>query len=390
MTFIVGATVLTSIVLTGIVLLKYGSLQVAGKYPLGMFPFVAVLFCSGLDIAIITYPLTEFPIYEEDAAYSFASPIAIEIGFWGFIIWSFYFLTAFYFLCIEPRLKLFEIIWVKILNNFVIMATCAFGGYVLLTSLPSYFPGLPDWSPLIITAIVIIVACYSASDIIFMKWLSMASMWGFFALIVGMWHNSGGDVVLLGKTLGEASEYVTNIYRFILPIGDYHEFYLLWWFAWSIMIGQFMSKFATKTSVRMLFLLMVIFPSIPLSIWFSVLYIYHSGGIEISPTWNFAMMTVGIVFVINTFDSLIRLYTDSLNLTPERFGKAKFIGGNFLIMAGLTAAYAFLGLKMEYVGLTVIFIYCVVYFNILRKRKEVFTNLDCPSLTKTEELKQQA
>ncbi len=172
---------------------------------------------------------------------------------------------------------------------------------------------------------------------------------------------------------------------FILPLGDYYEFYLLWWFAWSIMIGQFMSKFATNTSVRMLFVMMVIFPSIPLSIWFSVLYIYHSGGIEISPTWNLAMMTVGIVFVINTFDSLIRLYTDSLNLATKRLVRAMFIGGNFIIMAGLTAAYAFLGLKMEYVGLTVIFIYCVVYFNILRNRQTVFTNLSCPNLDEESE-----
>lgn len=381
-TILVSITVITSMTLTVLVLVFYGRTRIVGKHPLNMLPFVAVLFCSGLDIAIITYPLTEFPIYEAESSYSFANPLAIELGLWGMVIWSFYFLTAFYFLCIEPRLKLFEIFWVKIINNFVIMSTCAFGGYVLLTSLPNYIPGLPSWAPFIITGIVILCACYSASNIKFMKWLSIFSMWGFFALILGMWISSGGDVGKMIETYSNYSEYFTNLHRWIIPFNDYHEFYLLWWFAWSIMIGQFMAKFASNTSLGMLFILMVICPSIPLSIWFAVLYTYHSGGIEISTFWNFAMIGVGIVFVMNTFDSLIRLYTDSLDLTVQRFGIAKFIGGNFLIMSILTAAYAFLGFEMKMVGLIVIFIYSVVYLNILRKRKLVFNKLDCPDVKK--------
>ncbi|WP_417223402.1 BCCT family transporter [Amphritea sp.] len=377
MTIIVAITVVLSISLTVLILIFYGNKKIEGRYPLGMFSFVAVLFCSGLDIAIITYPLTEFPIFESDSIYDFAHPLAIEIGFWGFIIWSFYFLTAFYFLFIEPKLKLFEIPWVKFINNLVIMATCAYGGYVLLTSIPIYLADVPDWAPLVITATVIVVACYSASDLIFMKWLSIASMWSLFLLTVGLWFHSGGDVAVLGSTLSHYSDYVENIYRFIIPFSDYHEFYLLWWFAWSIMIGQFMSKFATRTTVKMLFVLMVLFPSIPLSIWFAVLYIFHAGSIEISPFWNTAMIVVGIVFVINTFDSLIRLYTDSLNITTKRFGRLNYVVMNIIIMSCLTIAYAYLGLEMEMVGVTVVFLYGVIYFNVIRRRKEVFDDLSC-------------
>ena len=39
------------------------------------------------------------------------------------------------------------------------------------------------------------------------------------------------------------SGYFAELPRFILPLSDYHAFYLFWWFAWSIMIGQFVSRF---------------------------------------------------------------------------------------------------------------------------------------------------
>ncbi|HEA15557.1 MAG TPA: BCCT family transporter, partial [Pseudoalteromonas prydzensis] len=36
-------------------------------------------------------------------------------------------------------------------------------------------------------------------------------------------------------TLGSIGTYFANINEFVLPLNDYHEFYLFWWFAWSIM-----------------------------------------------------------------------------------------------------------------------------------------------------------
>ncbi len=93
----------------------------------------AILFTSGLDVGLIMFPLTEFPIYEVETAYEFTNPLAIAFGFWGFLIWLFYFVTTFYFCVIEPRLRLFEIPWVKRINNGIVIATCAFTGFFLCT-----------------------------------------------------------------------------------------------------------------------------------------------------------------------------------------------------------------------------------------------------------------
>ena len=68
------------------------------------------------------FPLTEFVGYADIKAspeYAFANPLAIEFGYWGFLIWGFYFLTCFYFCVIEPKVKFFEIAWVKLINNIV-------------------------------------------------------------------------------------------------------------------------------------------------------------------------------------------------------------------------------------------------------------------------------
>jgi choline-glycine betaine transporter len=84
------------------------------------------------------FPLVEFPVYALEAEYSFANPLAIEFGFWGFLVWAFYFLTTFYFCIVEPKVKLFEIKAVKVVNNLIIIATCAFTGFLFLDSVPDY------------------------------------------------------------------------------------------------------------------------------------------------------------------------------------------------------------------------------------------------------------
>jgi len=62
------------------------------------------------------------------------------------------------------------------------------------------------------------------------------------------------------------------------------------------------------------------------------------------------MILVGITFVINSLDSLVRLYTDNLNLTVERFGKAKYIIGNVVLMSGLTLLFKLDFLQIQWVG----------------------------------------
>ncbi len=130
---------------------KWWNLRCVGVTPVPLFTFVAILFTSGLDVGLIMFPLTEFGGYAEDPAYAFANPLAIEFGFWGFRIWAFYFLTAFYFCVIEPRVKFFEIPAVKIINNIVIIGTCAFTASLFLVYLPSYIPEIGDGESVIAT-----------------------------------------------------------------------------------------------------------------------------------------------------------------------------------------------------------------------------------------------
>ena len=129
---ILSCAVVAVLVISLVLIWRCGNLILTGQMPTRFFAFFAILFTSGLDVGLIMFPLTEFPIYETDPAYSFTNPLAIEFGFWGFLIWVFYFLTTCYFCIIEPRLKIFEIPWVKLVNNSIVIATCAFTGFLFL------------------------------------------------------------------------------------------------------------------------------------------------------------------------------------------------------------------------------------------------------------------
>jgi len=110
--------------------LKWRNLVVTGPTPLSLLAFSAILFTSGLDVGLIMFPLVEFPVYAAEEAYSFTNPLAIEFGFWSFLVWAFYFLTTFYFCIVEPRVKLFELPAIRWLNNAIIIATCAFTAFL--------------------------------------------------------------------------------------------------------------------------------------------------------------------------------------------------------------------------------------------------------------------
>jgi len=179
----------------------------------------------------------------------------------------------------------------------------------------------------------------------------------------------------LGEFASTASNiggYFANIHKFILPMTDYHEFYLFWWFAWSIMIGQFTSRFVGGLKTWQVLAALLVFPSIPLGLWFTVLYYYHLNSIELTLMINVSMLVVGIIFVVNSFDSLIRLYTDNLNLSAARFGTIPYVLGNALVLFGLTLAFESQWLQIQWIGTVVIGIYvaCLAYI-VLTKRKEV-------------------
>ncbi|WP_419905248.1 hypothetical protein [Kiloniella sp.] len=380
MTFILSAGIILAFGLILFCLIKWWNVQCVGVTPVPVFTFIAILFTSGLDVGLIMFPLTEFAGYADvttSPEYAFSNPLAIEFGYWGFLIWGFYFLTSFYFCVVEPRVKFFEIPFVKLINNIVIVGTCAFTAYLFLINLPWYVPQVGDGESVVFTFYVIVfcvilAAAYSSTDIKYVKILSLASTWMFLGLIALMWANASIGLGEFGTTIGMIGNYFTNIHNFVLPLNDYHEFYLFWWFAWSIMIGQFTSRFVGGLRTWQVLAALLVFPSIPLAVWFAVLYYYHANSLDISTFYSLAMVFVGITFVINSLDSLIRLYSDNMSITVSKFGKWKYIVGNVVALFGLTILFELDFLQIQWIGALVIGIYfaCLVYIAVF-KRKEV-------------------
>jgi choline-glycine betaine transporter len=170
------------------------------------------------------------------------------------------------------------------------------------------------------------------------------------------------------------SGYFENMHRFISPISDYHGWYLFWWFAWSIMIGQFVARFVSGLKTWQLLLALLVIPSIAIGLWFSTLYYYFVNQIEVSGILRGAMVTLGVIFVINSLDSLIRLYTDNLGFDIHRLGHSKYIIGNCLLIGTLVLLYQFTPFKIEWVGLVVIGLYAAVYGLLFRRRKEFYSS----------------
>ncbi|MFT5788993.1 MAG: choline-glycine betaine transporter [Shewanella sp.] len=371
------------------VIYRWGNVKCIGVTPVRTFTFIAILFTSGLDVGLIMFPLTEFAGYADLGAspeYGFTNPLAIEFGFWAFLIWAFYFLTCFYFCVIEPRVKFFEIPLIKFINNVVIIGTCAFTAYLLLTNLPWYLPEMGDGETIVssfylIVFVIIAVAVYSSTSIRYVRILSLASTWLFMGLIAVMWAGAflsdGSGIGEFVSTFALIGDYFGNIHNFVLPINDYHEFYLFWWFAWSIMIGQFTSRFVGGMRTYQVLIAMMVFPSLPIAAWFTVLYYYSANEIATTGFYNLAMVMVGITFVVNSLDSLIRLYTDNLNLTVERFGKTKYIVGNIALMSGLTLLFQLNFLEIQWVGALAIGLILACFGYIMATKYKKVAEIEC-------------
>ncbi|MEP2101951.1 MAG: hypothetical protein ABJP02_10625 [Parasphingorhabdus sp.] len=342
-----------------------------GEQPSRLMAFIAILFTSGLDVGLILFPLTEFPVYEAESVYAFTNPLAIEFGFWGFLVWGFYFLTTFYFCVVEPRLKLFEIGWVKMINNLVIIGTCAFTGFLFFSYLPDYIADIPEVARYALVAVVVLAAVISSTDIRLVIWLSIGSFLLFLALITAMLMHSDMRVeqfVQSGQYLGG---YFRNLHRFVSPLTDYHAFYLFWWFAWSIMIGQFVARFVGGLRPWQLLAALLVLPSIPIALWFSILFHVHSQEIPLTGFLQISMIVVGIIFVINSLDSLTRLYSENLNLTVERLGRSLYIAIHWGLLFGLILLYQFTPLKIEWIGMVVILLYACIYALIFQRRRQL-------------------
>jgi len=389
MTTWLSAGILFTFAAIAFVLYRWGNIRCVGVTPVKTFTFIAILFTSGLDVGLIMFPLTEFAGYADLAAspeYAFTNALSIEFGYWAFLIWGFYFLTCFYFCVIEPRVEFFQIPVIKLINNVVIIGTCAFTAYLLLTNLPWYLPELGDGESIIgsfylIVFLVIAAAVYSSTNIRYVRLLSLATSWFFIALIVVMWSGAflvdGSGIGEFANTLAMLGGYFGNIHEFVLPLNDYHEFYLYWWFAWSIMIGQFTARFVGGLRTYQVLAAMLIFPSIPIAVWFAVLYYYSVNGIETAGFYNIMMAIVGVTFVINSLDSLIRLYTDNLNLSVARVGRLKYLLGNLIALSLLTLLFKLDFLQIQWVGAVVIGLFFTCFGYILFKKFKVVSEIEC-------------
>jgi choline-glycine betaine transporter len=167
------------------------------------------------------------------------------------------------------------------------------------------------------------------------------------------------------------SDYFAHLHRFVTPISDYHEFYLFWWFAWSIMIGQFVARFVGGLRAWRLAFAMVVLPASPLGLWFCVLFIYHQEAIVIPGWLNGFMVFVGVVFVVNSLDSLIRLYATNLGWSKPELGGRVYYPMHFLLQLGLVGAYFFTPFRIEWVGLVVVALYAAVYAAIFSRLRDI-------------------
>ena len=350
---------------------RFGNTRCIGDNPVPTLTFVAILFTSGLDVGLLMFPLVDFKLFSERESYSFANPLAIEFGLWGALVWLFYFNTTTYFCLVEPRLKLFQIPIIKWANNVAIIGTCAFTAYLFLSYLPDYVDGIENQTVYGLVGFTILFAAISSSRISFLKILSLSSAFLFFLLVILLAISSGMGVCGFLQSFSSLKDYFVNLDRFVTPVDEYHQFYLYWWFAWSIMIGQFVARFTNGLRTSRLLVLLLIVPSIPIAVWFSVLYHFFSNDLTLEAHWKLGMVTVGVLFVINSLDSLIRLYSENIGFTAARVGNILYVAANSIALASLVLFYRFTPLKIEWIGLLVIGIYCAVGMMMYRRKSEL-------------------
>ena len=60
-----------------------------------------------------------------------------------------------------------------------------------------------------------------------------------------------------------------------------------------------------------------------------------------------------------------------MDLTVERFGRGKYIAGNFIVMYGLILAYQFTPFDIAWVGLLVIALYAAIYVMLFQRQAEL-------------------
>ena len=88
LTTILSIAIVVTLCTTLILATRFRNEVCTGPMPVSFFTFIAILFTSGLDVGLIVFPLMDFELYRDETVYAFANPLAIEFGFWGFLVWS--------------------------------------------------------------------------------------------------------------------------------------------------------------------------------------------------------------------------------------------------------------------------------------------------------------
>ena len=102
-----------------------------------------------------------------------------------------------------------------------------------------------------------------------------------------------------------------------------------------------------------------------------MLFGYFAAGTPVSDSITLLMIVVGILFVINSLDSLTRLYSQNLGLTVEALGRYCYVLTHACLLAGLVVLYQFTPLKIEWIGMIVIGLYVAIYALVFVRRGEL-------------------
>ena len=90
------------------------------------------------------------------------------------------------------------------------------------------------------------------------------------------------------------------------------------------------------------------------------------------------MIVVGILFVINSLDSLTRLYSQNLGLTVEALGRSRYVLTHAGLLAALVVLYQFTPLKIEWIGMIVIGLYVTIYSLVVVRSGEMTSGSSQP------------
>ncbi len=87
------------------------------------------------------------------------------------------------------------------------------------------------------------------------------------------------------------------------------------------------------------------------------------------------MIFVGIVFVVNSLDSLIRLYSANLGWSREELGSATYYPLHFVLQFLLVIAYVYTPFQIQWVGLVVVGIYAAAYLLMAQRMGQMANRL---------------